>query len=291
MNMKYEEFKKEVERVLLEKGKPTSWSEIRNSSDKLDQSVPYHGYVQKLHGEIGLIEIKDRKSGKKLWALRRWLKNRKQTFLAPPKAVQIILLCKAKEQFSKKLKMLTHCTAGVDMDWKWKRLYPLSAKVGAQIQKWDIIEASVKEFSPESNRPETVKIWPTEVKGLGRIEDMQKRRKIINRVIESGEFLHRNSWKGKTLGLIKPVRPKFFIDRRTNEVKCRFYCNRRECRGHTAVVWDCEITEQNYRIIPTKETYFLLGTHKYHPHRWLLISVITLAKSIPQTHLKSFILY
>jgi hypothetical protein len=37
--MNYEEFEKEIELIPLEKGKPTSWGEIRDSSDIFNQKV------------------------------------------------------------------------------------------------------------------------------------------------------------------------------------------------------------------------------------------------------------
>ena len=273
--MKYEKFKEEIERILLERGRPTSWSEIR-TSDKLNRRTPSHRYVQRLQAEIGLIKIKDKKTGKKLWALRRWFKRGQQTFLVPPEKVMITLLCKAKEVISKKYG-LTHCLAGLDKDWNWKRLYPLSAEVGNNIEKWCIIEAAVRDFFPEKNRPESVKIWPKEVRFIRKIENMEERKKILERIVETGEFLHRDLRKGKTLGLMKPKFPRFSIE---NEcVQCRFYCDQRKCRGHTMVVGDSEVDEKRDLVmLEGGELHFLLGTHKYHPNKWLLISVINLSK-------------
>ena len=278
--MKYEEFKKEVERILVEKGRPTSWSEIRNASEKLDQRVPYHGHVQKLRGEIGLIEIKDKKTGRKTWALRRWFKRGKQTFLVPPETLKVTLLCKAKEVFSRKYGP-THCLAGLDEEWKWRRLFPLSAELGESIGKWDVIEVAVRDFFPEKNRPETVKIWPTGMKRLDTVQ-IGEREKIITRMRETGEFLHTDAWRGKSIGLIKPKRPRFFVT--DDGIKCEFNCDRRSCNGHSMTVWNSEVNERrNVRELEGGNLYFLLGTHKYHPHKWLLIAVINLAE---RTHPK-----
>lgn len=242
----------------------------------MGQRVPYHGYVQKLRGEIGLMEVKDRKTGRKVWALRRWYKKGKQTFLAPPKKVSITLLCKAKEVFSRRYG-LTHCLAGLDKDWKWRRLYPLSAEVGSDIGKWDVIEVVVRDFFPEKNRPETIKIWPRRVKCTSRIDDMNERRKIIRRTSETGEFLHTEAWRGKSIGLIEPRRPRFLVE--DGEIKCEFRCNQKRCGGHKMVVWDSEVVgKRDFVVFETGEPYFLLGTHKYHPHKFLLISVINLSK-------------
>jgi hypothetical protein len=274
--MDYEVFKKEVERILLEKRKPLAWNEIRNASQILNQTIPNYKYVQKLRSEIGLLEIKDKKRGRTLWALRRWFKGGKQSFLMSPDKVTIVLLCKAKEQFSRKLGMLTHCTAGLDRNLKWKRLYPVDAELASNLIKWDIIEAGVQNFYPEKNRPESIKIWPSEVKKVGRIDDANERRKIIERVVETGEFLHRNLWKDKTLGLIKPKKPRFLI--RNNEVYCKFFCEQKICRGHVMAVWDSEVVEnRDFATYETADPYFLLGTHKYHSNKFLLISVINMS--------------
>ncbi len=55
--MVYEKFRKEVERILEEKSKPVTWNEIKKSSTKLKQKAPYHVYVQKLQGDIGLVRF------------------------------------------------------------------------------------------------------------------------------------------------------------------------------------------------------------------------------------------
>ncbi|NOR77747.1 MAG: hypothetical protein GQ523_04840, partial [Methanophagales archaeon] len=68
--MPYEKFRKEVERILEEKAEPVTWNEIKGSSTKLKQKAPYHVYVQKLQGDIGLVRFK--RGQKTAWALRKW---------------------------------------------------------------------------------------------------------------------------------------------------------------------------------------------------------------------------
>lgn len=274
--MNYEEFKREIEQILLQKGKPLSWDDIITYSTKLKHIIPSHSYMQRLRKDIGLIRFKDRKTGKNLWALLRWYKKERQSFLIPPEKIKVILLCKAREVFSRKYG-LTHCIAGLDEDLNWRRLYPLSAELGNDLQKWDVIEAYVRDLFPEKNRPETVKIWPKEVKRIKRIDDMEKRIEILNRATENGAFLHLNDWKKKSIGLIKPRNPRFIEE--GEEIKCEFYCDYKKCRGHLMTVWDADIYDRRTLYEFEQESlYFLLGTHKFHPHKWLLISIINLAE-------------
>ena len=89
--MTYESFKKEVERVLLERGEPMTWSEIKKFSGKLKQRAPYHVFVQKLQGEIGLVRFKPRGSQQTLWALRRWFEEGRFRDLLPERMRFVVL--------------------------------------------------------------------------------------------------------------------------------------------------------------------------------------------------------
>ncbi len=89
--MSYESFKKEVERVLLERGEPMTWSEIKKFSGKLKQRAPYHVFVQKLQGEIGLVRFKPRGSQQTLWALRRWFEEGRFRDLLPERMRFVVL--------------------------------------------------------------------------------------------------------------------------------------------------------------------------------------------------------
>jgi len=279
--VKYEEFKQEIEQILLRKHRPLSWNEITTYSTKLKHVIPSHSYIQRLRKDIGLIRIKDRKTGKKLWALIRWYRREKQSFLAQPEKIRIILLCKAKEVFSRKYGP-THCLAGLDENLNWRRLYPLSAELGNDLQKWDVIEAYIKDPFPEKHRPETVKIWPKGVRKLNRIDNIEKRRKIINQTIETEPFLHLNAWKRKSIGLIKPRNPRFHIE--SEGIRCEFYCNYNKCKGHLMTVWDSDVYDKRVLYeFEENDVYFLLGTHKFHPNKWLLISIINPTEKHPLT--------
>jgi len=66
--MAYEEFKTAIKSVLVEAGKPLTWSEIKKRAD-LHQKVPNNRYVRQMEIDIGLVREKD-KSGKILWRLK-----------------------------------------------------------------------------------------------------------------------------------------------------------------------------------------------------------------------------
>ena len=209
--MVYEKFRSEVERILEEKSRPVTWNEIKASSTKLKQKAPYHVYVQKLQGDIGLVRFKHEQ--RTLWALRRWFEDGKFRELLPKKARLTILSLKS-----------THAIAANEY-WELKRIYPL--RTG--LNRWDVIESDVEDYFPEEDkRPESMRINVAEMKYLRSIEDIEERIRIAEKIAESGEFLHTDAWKGKTLGLTRPrFRCFYFYDS-----KCQFFCDQSVCVGH-----------------------------------------------------------
>jgi len=235
--MVYEKFKKEVERILEEKAKPVTWNEIKESSAKLKQKAPYHVYVQKLQGDIGLVRFKSAHGGEKktVWALRKWFEEGKFKELLPEKVRFTILSVKS-----------THAVAANEY-WELKRIYPL--KTG--LNRWDVIETEVENFfSEEDKKPESMKIKEDGVKHLRRIEDEEERIRISEKIAESGEFMHTDAWKGKTLGMTKPrFRCFYFYDS-----KCQFFCDQSVCVGH-----DMEVEEQGESVeIKGDKVFFVL---------------------------------
>ena len=233
--MPYEKFRKEVERILKEKEKPLTWNEIKESSTKLKQKAPYHVYVQKLQGDIGLVRFKY--SQKTVWALRKWFEEGKYKEFLPDK-VRFTILSSSKED---------HAAIAANEYWELKRIYPF--KTG--LSRWDVIEAKVEEFFPEDDkRPDSIRIKVDGIEHLRSIEDDEKRIKIAEKIAESGEFLHTDAWKGKTLGLTKPrFRCFYFYDS-----KCQFFCDQSVCVGH-----DMEIEEQGESVeIKGDKVYFVL---------------------------------
>ncbi len=207
--MTYERFKNEIARILKAKDRPVPWTEIRASSRTLTQRAPYHVYVQKLQGDIGLVRFKS--GGRTLWALRSWFESGKFDELLPAK-LQLIVLHRDKEQ-----------AIVADEYHQLKRIYPLHA----QFERWDVIEVEVEEFFPiDDRRPESVKIRGET--RLRMIEGIEEQRRAVERVAESGEFLHTGTGRGKTLGLTKPrFRCFYFYDS-----KCQFFCDQSVCVGH-----------------------------------------------------------
>lgn len=231
--MVYDKFRKEVERILEEKAKPLTWNEIKEGSIKLKQKAPYHVYVQKLQGDIGLVRF--RREKKTVWALRKWFEEGKFRELLPDK-VRFTILSSKKD----------HAIA-VNEYWELKRIYPLENR----LNKWDVVEAEIEDFFPEEDkRPDSIRIRGNKIKYLQRIEDEEERIRIAEKISESGEFLHTDAWKGKTLGMTKPrFRCFYFYD-----TKCQFFCDQSVCVGH-----DMEVEEQDENIeIKGDRVYFVL---------------------------------
>lgn len=231
--MVYEKFRKEVERILEEKAKPVTWNEIKESSTKLKQKAPYHVYVQKLQGDIGLVRFK--RERKTVWALRKWFEEGKFKELLPEKMRFTILSAKK-----------DHAIAANEY-WELKKIYPL--KTG--LHRWDVIETEVEAFFPEEDkRPESIRIKGGGIEDARRIEDEEARIRIAEKISESGEFLHTDAWKGKTLGVTKPrFRCFYFYDS-----KCQFFCDQSVCVGH-----DMDVEEQGESVeIKGDKVFFVL---------------------------------
>ncbi|MGB2728208.1 MAG: hypothetical protein WBD09_06995 [Halobacteriota archaeon] len=231
--MVYEKFRKEVERILEEKAKPVTWNEIKASSGTLKQKAPYHVYVQKLQGDIGLVRFKREK--KTVWALRKWFEEGKFKEFLPEKVRFTILSVKS-----------THAVAANEYGGL-KRIYPLKRT----LNRWDVIEAEVEEFFPgEDKRPESMRLKEDAMEHSRRIEDEEERIRIAEKIAESGEFLHTDAWKGKTLGMTKPrFRCFYFYDS-----KCQFFCDQSVCVGH-----DMEVEEQGESVeIKGDKVFFVL---------------------------------
>ncbi len=258
--MVYEKFKHEVERILEEKSKPVTWNEIKASSTNLKQKAPYHVYVQKLQGDIGLVRFKHEQ--KTLWALRKWFEDGKFRELLPDTVRLTILSVKE-----------DHAVAANEY-WELKRIFPL--EVG--LRRWDVIEAGIDNFFPEADkRPESMQLKEDGLKYVRSIENVEEHIKIAERIAESGEFLHTDAWKGKTLGLTKPrFRCFYFYDS-----KCQFFCDQSVCVGH-----DMDVEEQGESTeIKGDKVYFILeaaererGEFIWEKKRieWYITSVISL---------------
>ncbi|MHC1635378.1 MAG: hypothetical protein ACXQTS_01975 [Candidatus Methanospirareceae archaeon] len=252
--MSYEKFKEEIERILREKGRPVTWKEIKEASGRLKQKAPYHTYVRKLQGDIGLVRFKLRGAGKTVWGLREWFEEGKfKTFL--PEQLKLVILTSYNDY-----------AIGIDEYRTLKRIYPLKEP----IRRWNVIEVRIEEFFPkEDKRPESVRI-KGEIEEIRKIENEEERIKTMERVAESGEFLHTDAWKGKTLGVTKPrFRNFYFYDSR-----CQFFCDQSACVGH-----DMEVKEEDVKIYD--KVYFLLEAerkrHIWREEMWSIRAVISLS--------------
>jgi hypothetical protein len=258
--MTYEKFREEIERILEEKSEPITWNELKANSTKLTQKAPYHVYVQKLQGDIGLVRFKHEQ--KTLWALRKWFEAGKFRGLLPHK-VRLTILTVKKEQ-----------AIAANEYWELKRIYPL----GPGLRSWDVIEADVADFFPEEDkRPESLRLQEDGLKCVRSIEEMEERIAIAERIAESGEFLHTDAWRGKTLGLTRPrFRCFYFYDG-----KCQFFCDQSVCVGH-----DMDVEEEGGSVeITGDRVYFILeaverarGEFIWEQKRvdWCITSVISL---------------
>ena len=259
--MVYEKFKQEVARILEEKEKPITWNELMASSTKLTQKAPYHVYVQKLQGDIGLVRFKH--ANKTVWALRHWFEGGKFRELLPKKVRLTILSVNG-----------TYALAANEY-WELKRIYPLESG----LRRWDVTEADVEDYFPDDDkRPESMRLKKDGLKYMRNVEAAEAQLRIAEKVAESGEFLHTDAWKGKTLGLTKPrFRCFYFYDS-----KCQFFCDQSVCVGHDM---DVANAAESVEIAGDKVYFVLEAAERAHGDfiwekkrvAWGITSVISLA--------------
>lgn len=211
--------------------------------------------------------------------------------LSEPKwSEKIIVLGRGVVHPSRTYKRRCYCVAGIGEKSGWLRLYPVDATIS--IENFDIIQAAIREEHAEKNRPETRKICldppPQKVE---HIYDEKKRLQILTDNLDDGTFLHDESWRGiKSLGLIQPIYPEFEVEE--NRVIVRYKCNYSNCKGHVNEVMDWSLIDKKERrgriehpkeledkllsiqrnhLLRRKQLWFVMGTHRLHPQRWLLI--------------------
>ncbi|MFZ2070941.1 MAG: hypothetical protein WAV32_04990 [Halobacteriota archaeon] len=253
--MPYEKFRKEVEGILEEKVEPLTWNELKECSTKLKQKAPYHVYVQKLQGDIGLVRFK--RGNKTVWALRKWFEAGKFKELLPEKVRFTILSVKRDYAIA------------ANEYWELKRIYPRETT----LNRWDVMEAEVDDFFPEEDkRPESIRIKGDGMKYLRRIEDDEEKIRIAEKIAESGEFMHTDAWKGKTQGMTKPrFRCFYFYDS-----KCQFFCDQSVCVGH-----DMDVDERDESVeIKGDKVYFVLEAIEREDTVWRKSKVEWCIKSV-----------
>jgi len=290
--MSYESFKKEVERVLLERGEPMTWSEIKKFSGKLKQRAPYHVFVQKLQGEIGLVRFKPRGSQQTLWALRRWFEEGRFRDLLPERMRFVVLHSEGKTAFVadefrnlrrifpvksvveareeeakeageagegearevKKVKEVGEAKKEREREEAWEGGEAEREEGGNRdLRRWDVVEAEISSLFPEEDRrPESIRV--RSLRFLRRVEEDSERLKILESVSESGEFLHTDAWRkhGKTLGMTRPRFRCFYF----YDARCQFFCDQRVCLGHdipSKISKEEALGDKVYFILETEE--------------------------------------
>jgi len=290
--MSYESFKKEVERVLLERGEPMTWSEIKRFSGKLRQRAPYHVFVQKLQGEIGLVRFKPRGSQQTLWALRKWFEEGRFRDLLPERMRFVVLHSEGETAFvADEFRNLRRIfpvksvvvheeeakeageagevreTRKTKEERKAKKVKGAGeAREGEEeeaereggekvrdLRRWDVVEAEISSLFPEEDRrPESIRV--RSLRFLRRVEEDSERLKILESVSESGEFLHTDAWRkhGKTLGMTRPRFRCFYF----YDARCQFFCDQRVCLGHdipSKISKEEALGDKVYFILETEE--------------------------------------
>lgn len=206
-------------------------------------------------------------------------------------AEKIIVLGRGATHPSRTYRCKCYCIAGIGTVSGWMRLYPVA--VGPErVQNFDIIQVAIRKEHAEKDRPETRKIYLNPPpKKVGHISDEKAQLQILKNNLDDGTFMHDESWRGvKSLGLIQPIYPDFEVEE--DKVIVRYKCNYPRCRGHINEVMDWSIIDKRGRrghidhpkeledrllflerqhLLRRQQLWFVMGTHRRHPHRWLLI--------------------
>lgn len=205
----------------------------------------------------------------------------------------IVVVGRGVPSHSKKFRCLAYCIAGLENNSSWVRLYPIrSTRYSSRLNKSDIIRVRISDehsdFRSESKKPDLSA--PPNIIGVVPKEDHLQ---LLNDNLDSGTFLHDDSWKGrKTLGLIKPIYPEFKIDK--NRILVKYKCDHKRCKGHLTEVhhytmeeYELEdrifsdrngleksLIELNRQILlHRKQLWFVMGTILNHPRVWIIIEV------------------
>jgi hypothetical protein len=130
------------------------------------------------------------------------------------KKESVIVLVKATPNWSTTSRRYTICTAGINKDGEWRRLYPMFWQTikNQDIKVWD--EISFEASTPEKDsRPESRKIRNESVKNLGcAIKDREERREFLARLTD--RCIPDAAKERKTLSLVKPILFGLTIDKK-----------------------------------------------------------------------------
>jgi len=130
----------------------------------------------------------------------------------------VLVLVKATPNWSDSLKRYTICTAGINEDGEWRRLYPMFWKTikSKGIKTWDLISVETQKPARDK-RPESCKVRNETITNLGCvIKDREERRSYLNKHTE--HQLPNASRERRTLCMIKPTLFSFSIQKREEKV-------------------------------------------------------------------------
>lgn len=203
---------------------------------------------------------------------------------SPEWSESLIVLGRGINSWSQRYKTRTHCIVGIGKANGLLRLYPLFAYEDAK--KFDVVQVAIRDEHPERHRPESRKIYPNSVSVIDHEGDKREQYKILKSLCQAGEFLHGEAWRNQTIGVIRPVKPHFWITK-TRKFMVRYRCNAPDCKGHLNEVlevvkvdkvgrrWRPKVKELEKFItrLEKRKLYFVMGTHRNYPHRWMLIAI------------------
>lgn len=196
----------------------------------------------------------------------------------------IIVLARGVPARSRTLGRWAYCIAGIGKSGQWYRLYPVPLEDGDRsIYPFDVIKPFIIKRH-ENGRPESCRINSWLIWKVGTIPHSERKR-ILEKAIEPGSFLHDESWRNKTLGLIKPLSLQVDI---SEKATLKYFCDDPECGGHTATFFDVfKIDAKGRKLIapanelvnllsPLKEEkfWFIVGTMRKHPQRRIVVEVL-----------------
>jgi len=235
----------------------------------------------------------------------------------PEWSESLIVLGRGIESWSRRYRARTHCVVAIGKISGLVRLYPVLRDDQADI--FDVIQVVVRDEHPEIHRPESRKIYPHAIQVVAHEDEKEEQHNILKSLSEPGDFLHGEEWRNKTLGVIQPYAPHFWITK-DNKVRVHYRClchschgnpsqllmtwrpNKQEffvCDGHTNEVLQLIKVDRVGRYLRSKrveleqfvedlrgkELYFVMGTLRNHPHRWILVTM----HAFPTTNKKSAI--
>lgn len=202
--------------------------------------------------------------------------NSPQNFLFPPKWSQrIIILGKGVPGWSKKYKRLIKCMAGVGEGSGLLRLFPFFHNQ-EDIDIFDVIQVAFRK--KKTSRKDSCKILPNTYRVVDRLP--KKDRKELIESLVSPSHLHKGTWLERSLTVVKPENIKVV------GTKVHFECGYNGCSAHIMELFPQYIYDSvGRRRWLNKdqfgnECYFLLGTVKKHPSKWIIVSIFSGGKEL-----------